>query len=336
MNIAVTGAGLAELTCAWLLARRGGRVHIDAGADTRGPRPLILHEHTLDLLRSLWLTHDGLFDDAHRLTHRRVRWGVGAVSLEIPQPAVVIDGAELANRLRSRLLEHHPALADPVTDPDWIITATADPRRSVTVGRRHLLAAVLPWDSDEDTIAIMTCTELAWIHLTPLGSGTALVQAVVPGPVDSPSDALTRQLAACPDLARRLGEVPPDVVTLPVSPRLHTEPALRRTDGNPAHLVVGAGALRYDPLSGTGTAQALRTAILATAVIHNGSDTALTHYATRLRQAFHDHLVTCADLYRQAFPGRAWHHEHDLTLHHTRHGARAVRHSAPATPRRSS
>jgi hypothetical protein len=77
---------------------------------------------------------------------------------------------------------------------------------------------------------------------------------------------------------------------------------------------VGAGAIRYDPLSGTGTAQALRTAVLAAAII--GSASAGTppgplcaHYNARLRTAFHEHLATCARLYPQAFQDPSWQHE---------------------------
>ncbi|MCX4717590.1 NAD(P)/FAD-dependent oxidoreductase [Streptomyces virginiae] len=320
-DVEIAGSGLAELTCAWLLAARGHRVRLRSRPD-EGRRTLLLGASTQALLRSLW----GIAEPAeldlgtHALTHRRARWGATTAAPRRVQPAVVVDGARLAARLRDRLAAHHP---DTVAEepgggrpPRWTVTAASHPDDHWTAGRRRLLAgeaALAP--GQDDTTARLDCTDLAWLHLTPLGDGNALLQAMIPGPAAHPENLLGRLLAAS-DLAPRLLCAPTAAVSLSAAPRLHRVPATAPTADTPGRLLVGAGAIRYDPLSGTGTAQALRTAVLATAVIHaeatGTSPQALcAHYAARLRTAFRAHLDTCARLYPQAFPSPAWHHEID-------------------------
>ncbi|MFD3838562.1 hypothetical protein ACFWWC_20225 [Streptomyces sp. NPDC058642] len=358
-TVAIAGSGLAELTCAWLLAARGHRVRL-LPSPAGGPRPLLLGDDTLALLHALWdieAAH-GPTADSHRLTHRHARWTPDSdADPPLPQPAAVVDGAQLARRLLARLADRYPDAVpkepDPARPPDrptrpdgrvppdpqsppvlhdapvphvppdatvpqWTVTAAPPGRISAyrTAGRRHLLAGEAPCAArQDDTTARLERTADAWLHLTPLGDGKALVQAMVPGPVEHPTRHLSGLLAHSP-LAARLAQPPTTAIALPAAPRLHRAPATPPAGRTPGLLLVGAGAIRYDPLSGTGTAQALRTAVLAAAVIDSAAagtpaDRLCAHYAARLRTAFRDHLATCARLYPQAFPTRAWQHELD-------------------------
>lgn len=309
-TVEIAGSGLAELTCAWLLVARGHQVRLRSPGPAAGPRPLLLNQPTLDLLHSLWGRWP--LADCHRLTHRQVCWGPGdgAIGRRLPQPATVVDGARLTERLLDRLVTRHPdILSETDGPPRWTVTA-AGPSAHWTAGRRHLLVGEAPLTPGTDeTTARLVCTELAWLHLTPLGSGRALLQAMIPGPATRPTELLATLLAGSA-LAPALRHAPRSAVALPAGPRLHRTPAV------PGRILVGAGAIRYDPLSGTGTAQALRTAILAAASIHAMADGApqeplCTHYTTRLRRAFHAHLATCAQLYPQAFASPSWQHEID-------------------------
>ncbi len=308
--VEIAGSGLAELTCAWLLLARGHRVRLRSSGPTAGPRPLLLNELTLNLLHSLW--GRAPLADCHDLTHRQVCWGPGAgpIGRRLPQPATVVDGARLTERLLARLAARYPdAFSEPPGPPRWTVTA-AGSSGHWTAGRRHLLAGEAPLvPGTDETTARLVCTELAWLHLTPLGCGRALLQAMIPGPATRPTELLERLLAGSA-LAPALRHAPEIAVALPAAPRLHHTPVA------PGRILVGAGAIRYDPLSGTGTAQALRTAILAAASIHamaNGAPQGpvSTHYTTRLRTAFHAHLATCAQLYPQAFASPSWQHEAD-------------------------
>ncbi|MFE9479288.1 hypothetical protein ACFYNM_11855 [Streptomyces spororaveus] len=338
--VEIAGAGLAELTCARLLADRGHRVRLPpprpsaptVGAD---PRPLLLTGPTLELVGSLW--GGGLIEDGWPITHRHARWGAGPSPAPFPQPGRVMDGALLGARMRERL-----GAGDRSQEPpEWTVTATSGEQpvheRPVheqavheQTGRRRLLAGIAPLRRrrDQDT-ARLDCTALGWLHLTPLGRGDCLVQAMVPGPAEAPAELLAGLLAesAFDALLRR---PPRTAVALAAAPRVHLAPAVPPAVGSGGLLVVGAGALRYDPLSGTGTAQALRTAILAAAVIDAAATgrpaTALcAHYTDRLRAAFREHLHTCLRLYTTAFDTGPWQDEIDATRAALRTGRQPLR-----------
>jgi hypothetical protein len=312
--VTITGCGLAELTCAWLLAGRGHRVRQEADAPAAGARPLLLTGPTLDLLRSLW--GDGLLGGAHLLRHRMVSWGPGEPSTRFAQPARVVDGAVLADRMRERLAQAVTVSTDPAR---WVVTARApdDPGGQRQLGRRRLLAgtALLRPGVDERT-ALLGTTALGWLQLTPLGRGDCLVQAMVPGPAEDAAGLLARLLAES-ELGCVLRRAPDTAVAVPAAPRLHRTPASPPGEPSPTgRLTVGAGAIRYDPLSGTGTAQALRTAVLAAAVIDAEAvgtpATALcAHYTVRLHTAFVQHLRACSELYGTAFTSALWADELD-------------------------
>ncbi|MFJ5546191.1 hypothetical protein [Streptomyces sp. NPDC093225] len=369
--VEIGGAGLAELTCARLLAGLGHRVRLPppgpgtggqgaagqgaAGPGTTGPRPLLLTGPALELLDSLW--GPGLLDGTWEVTHRQVRWGEGPPA-RFTQPGRVVDGVDVALRMRERLAEHdtEPSPADPEEDPPgWVVAARADrspvgsstsrtptdgepagppaepavpppvpspvpvcaPEPVRVAGRRRLLAGTAPLraGADERT-AVLGTAEGGWAHLTPLGCGAALVQAMVPGPAGDPV-ALLARLAAETGLGALLRRPPRSAVAVPAAPQLHPSPATAPVGDVPGRLIVGAGAIRYDPLSGTGTAQALRTGILAAAVVDAAArgtappSALCAHYAARLRAAYAEHQRTCARLYGSAFPGPAWSDELD-------------------------
>ncbi|MFC9583569.1 hypothetical protein ACFVJ8_12175 [Streptomyces yangpuensis] len=332
--VEVAGSGLAELTCARLLADRGHRVRLApprppappaqpagaAGAGA-GARPLLLTGPTLELVGRLW--GDGLLDGGWPLTHRHARWGAGPSPARFPQPGRSVDGAVLAARMRERLgagdLSGEP--------PAWTVTATPGERAAhEQAGRRRLLAGTAPVrrPRDQDT-ARLDCTGLGWLHLTPLGRDVCLVQAMVPGPAGDPAGLLARLLAESA-LGTRLRRPPGTAVALAAAPRVHLAPAVPPVAGRGGLLVVGAGALRQDPISGTGTAQALRTAILAAAVIDaaaagTSARALCAHYTNRLRAAFHDHLGTCLRLYPAAFGSADWRDEIDAMRRALRGGA---------------
>ncbi len=306
--VAVAGSGLAELTCARLLAGRGHRFSLAPQPPApAGSRPLLLNGPTLDLLDSLWGA--GLLDGTWELAYRHVTWG-GRPAERFPQAARVVDGTVLAGRMRERLGPGHPGGEEPL----WTVTAEAPDAGHRRWGRRKLLAGTAPLrpGADERTARLAT-TALGWVHLTPLGAGRCLAQAMVPGPAADPAALLARLLDRTG--LRPLLHLPPrTAVAVPAAPRLHPAPARPPADGTGGLLTVGAGALRCDPLSGTGTAQALRTGILAAAVIDaaaTGTPAAAlcTHYAARLHAAFREHLRSCARLYTPAFPDPAWQDE---------------------------
>ncbi|MFJ7158158.1 hypothetical protein ACIQUQ_24925 [Streptomyces sp. NPDC101118] len=344
--VVIAGSGLAELTCARLLAGRGHRVRVACPAPAAGPRPLLLNGPALDLLDSLW--GGGLLDEAWELREREVAWG-GAAPARFAQPARVVDGGLLAARMRERLGSlglgpgcgcgwgcgwgpgasgcgsgpgcgrgggsgHGGGCGRGCGDSGWRVTARGAGAAHQQHGRRVLLAGTAPLaaGADERTARLATAG-LGWVHLTPLGAGRCLAQAMVPGPAAGPAELLARLLRES-GLDSVLAHPPRTAVAVPAAPRLHRSPAAPPGERAGGVLTVGAGALRCDPLSGTGTAQALRTGILAAAVIDAAAggapaDALCAHYTARLRRAFREHLGTCARLYAAAFPGAEWRDE---------------------------
>jgi len=111
-----------------------------------------------------------------------------------------------------------------------------------------------------DYTCSMATGRQAWTFLAPIGPRRALVQAMVPGPVHDPVRLLGDLLHET-GLDAQLAGAPATTTVVPAAPRLLAPPC------GPGWFAVGAAAVQFDPLSGSGTAQAVRTAILATAAI---------------------------------------------------------------------
>ncbi len=82
----------------------------------------------------------------------------------------------------------------------------------------------------------------------------------------------------------------------------------------PGWLACGTAGMAFDPICGDGTANAVREAILASAVaraISAGGNAAdlLSHYEARLILGFQRHLAACMDFYRSGESGPWWEKE---------------------------
>jgi flavin-dependent dehydrogenase len=310
-RILVTGVGVAGLTAAQLLARRGCSVTVvDAGA--RPAPAVVLNSVTISLLEEVWGGDGMLLAGAHQLTGRRVRWG-GAGVETAAQPGVSMDSGVLARRLRERLVcdlvtGGPPGCERAAGDWDWVIDAdrTGD---GLAAGRRCVLAAQVRLRPDvpdvPDGLCRMETVPDAWIHLAPLGAGLATVQAMVPTCPDDPAALLAALVARTDELGGLITEPDGPVTVFEAAPRL-AEPRC-----GPGWLAVGDRAMKLDPLSGSGAASAVRQAILAAAVVGAPSAgvpvaEALAHYARRLHDAFLDHLAHCLRYYGAAFSIPAW------------------------------
>lgn len=314
-EVRIAGRGLAALTCALLVARQGRTVRI-SGAEPMGARPLVLPQATVELLldvwgADVWGADAGLLADGWPVQRRWVRWGTAAPEQGSAR-SVTLDGTALNQRLAAHLFRSHPDVGD--GDPDgpasWLVTAVPGAGRFVTAGRRRMITAEAPLAADPHTCSMATARQ-AWTFLAPTGPRRALVQAMVPGPVDDPVRLLGHLLRET-GLDVQLAGLPAAATVVPAAPRLLVPPC------GPDWFAVGAAAVQFDPLSGSGAAQAVRTAILAAAAIEaiergEPAQRVREHYAARVRVAYTDHLRRCLTLYRSAFPGAAWQDEIDAT-----------------------
>ena len=257
-------------TCALLVARQGRAVRI-YGAEPTGARPLVLPQAAVELLVDVWGADAGLLAAGWPVQRRWVRWGTAAPE-QVSVRGVTLDGTELNQRLAAHLSRNHldqvrfdDAVAGsdgPVaTEGNWLVTAVPPPdaARFVTAGRRRMITTEAPLapTADPHTCSMATGRQ-AWAFLTPIGPRRALVQAMVPGPVHDPVRFLGRLLHET-GLGAQLAGSPATATVVPAAPQLLAPPC------GPGWLAVGSAAVQFDPLSGSGAAQAVRTAILAAA-----------------------------------------------------------------------
>jgi hypothetical protein len=218
--------------------------------------------------------------------------------------AAAVDGRLLVDRLRARLRSRAGAGAAPagVIGGGGGVRAPNGGRR-VRFGKRCVIQGDLPAGGDEARIVTVPG---GWVHVAPVSAERGVIQGMVPA---MPSDPAAT-LAAMTDAAG-LGDDPPAAVTVfPAAPALTVPPCA------PGWISVADGAVSLDPVSGLGTAWALRGGVLAAAVVEaiaSGLDAGacLGHYEARLREALYDHVERCLAVYQAAFSSPAWRAELD-------------------------
>lgn len=294
MKVAIRGSGMASGCCAYLLAAQG------IVADIRpAPRPtvpaLLLSDAALGLIR-------GVFGDPHlfagspRIDRRIVCWGgSGGEPVSVPHGAVTLAEEELSAVLFA------PAPAEPgMTEPDFTIFSAAPfpggelrnfGRRSATAAEVWLLRA------DDRTACWTEAVAAGWLFLIPSSSGMGWLLAV-----GSPLEEL---------LAQSRHIVPRVAPTGRVSSAFETCPRMLTRLQGPDWLACGTAAIAFDPICGDGTAQSVREAILAAAVvaaIAEGGDrqALLRHHESMLIAAMRRHLQLSARFYESGGTGDWW------------------------------
>ncbi|WP_205854115.1 hypothetical protein [Phenylobacterium kunshanense] len=288
-HVAIHGDGIAANCCAHLLSRAGlsvGRTHRN-----RTPVPaILLSDAALALLRSVFDRAD-LFIDRPRITRRIVAWGT-ADPVSLPHGAVVLSEGELDAALAGPAAPAAPAAMTIHTAPPFPEPAMR------TFGRRGtVVAQVRLRHADDQSACWIEATETGWLFLIPSGSAAGWLLAVGAAP-----EALLDQSR---HVAPRLElEGPP-------SAAFETSPRMLAAMAGPDWLACGSAAIAFDPICGDGTAQAVREAILASAVIRamrEGDDPAAlrVHFESLMVGAMRRHLRLCAQFYASGGDGSWW------------------------------
>ena len=325
----VIGAGIAGLTCAHLLAKKGWAVEI-RGVRSRSP-VLVLNEITINLLSDLWQLEPICFSQGHKLTQRYVAWGGTTDPISIPQTSLVMRGdvlnEELCNGLLRRSSEYQgsvqvsnlevshkgedsrefsPELTENGT---WVIDASG---RQARIGRghggvdrqvygsRHIIATHVELaDGSNSGGCRIASIPKGWVFLTPTSRNTGCIQAMVPTKTSNPEKFLETLVQETPFIKSQLRNWKGDVSVFEASP------ALSSTFYGSDWIGVGDAAIALDPLCGDGTGWGLRGAIWCTAIldriVSDESKSAYQqYYSWRLHQAFREHLKQCVRFYSQA------------------------------------
>jgi len=301
MAVAIRGSGMAANACAHLLKGAGLRVGQEPAYRPAVPS-LLLSEAALALMRDLFARPD-LFANAPRVRRRLVAWGGAPVM--VPHEAVLASDA----LVQAALAVSNDA---PMAAPGFTIYA-APP---LPVGELHVFgerdavaARVRLRDAACREEGRVEAVESGWLFLVPadgdegwlLGVGGAidalLAQSRLIAPVVDPIGGSSRPFRA--------------------APRLHLP--LVGDDW----LACGTAAIGFDPICGDGTAQSVREAILASAVltgIAQGGDRGalLSHYQAMLIAAMRRHLLLCAQFYADGGQGDWWRTQHEALMqgHH--------------------
>ena len=286
---------MAIATAAHLLQRAGMTVAHEAG--TRQPVPVImLSDPALALLRDV-SGKAGLFADKPRIERRVVRWGAGE-AVAMPHGAVVVSEDDLGQALAASLGSNHP---DPARNDSLMTIHGMAPFPVCTTQRfgERLSSTArvrLSSQADQATCWIESVAD-GWLFLIPDGTGGAWLLAVGGAPEDLACQA--------PMIAPLIDAMEPASGTFDTSPRM-----LEQLAGE-GWLALGTAALAFDPICGDGTAQAVREAILASAVVTalgRGEDPAAltTHYHSMLLAAMRRHLQLSLPFYGGAGSARWW------------------------------
>ena len=294
MTTTIRGDGIAAACCAHLLRQAGLPVSWERMDRPRLPA-ILLTGAALSLLGDVFGPMERL-SEWHRIRRRVVAWG-SSPPVTMPHAAVVVSERVLLDTITANLAVdgHRPS------GKAWTILASAP----LPVGteehhfghRRAAAVAVTLRDRVDSTACWIEAVEAGWLFLVPNGPHTGFLLAVGGEPEGL--------LAESTLVALRIEQLGAPAGVFSAHPRL------RWPLFGPGWLACGGAAMAFDPLCGDGTAQAIREAILASAVIQaitKGEDEGrvLAHYQARMAAGLSRHLLLCEEFYRTGAPGTWW------------------------------
>lgn len=295
-SVRIKGRGVG-IAAAQAVLSENALVFAGALGPVRSAAPVVmLGEQALHLLDGLF--GKGRVTGSHRITRRIVLWNE-AEAVAIPHEASAISGSDLLSVLP---LAEGSRLA---ASPDFTLHARPPEPAMLHFGSREAAAAPVALAIGADASAVLVeAVAAGWLFLIPLGAKNGWLLAVGDVP-----DALLAE--------SRL--VAPAIGTLgAVEARFETAPRVLEKLVGHDWLVLGSGALGFDPLCGDGTAMAARGGILAGAVasaIAGGKAPAplLRHYRAMLIAALRRHLAACLPFYQRGGTGAWWQEQAEAT-----------------------
>jgi hypothetical protein len=291
----IRGNGIAACCCARLLQQHG-RFAVLADAKRAKLPAILLSESTQNLLTDVFQTTDA-FEGLPKIRKRIVAWG-GAEPIVLPHSAVVVSEEALLDRLWAHV--GHVSNAAP-PDPVWtVVTARpADdlPPQMHFGSRTAFVAEVKLTDEADREACWVEAVENGWLFLLALGNdkGSLISVGGRPEHLLEKSRLIGLQVR---ELEDRFSE-------FPAYPRI-----LSSLCGQ-GWLACGTAAMAFDPLCGEGAGNAVREAILASAVVQSvlagqAVEEILREYSLRLMLGFLRHLEHCRAFYRKACSTAFW------------------------------
>ena len=233
-----------------------------------------------------------LLSGSPRIQRRVTAWGTDPVV--VPHGAIVVSEAALIEALPM------PAAPETAAPANFIVEATRSPQLAPPHrfgSRRAAAAEVRLKSAAENASCWIEALEAGWLFLVSGADGASWLLGV--------GDHLEDLLSGSRLIAPLIDDMHPYPGTFDACPRI--APALHGEHW----LLCGTAAIAFDPICGDGAAQAVREAILASAVVigmTEGGDAAQlkSHYQSMLIASMRRHLKLCADFYRTGGEGAWW------------------------------
>jgi hypothetical protein len=309
------------MCCAALLRRKRWNVTLCLLPKNQSPT-LVLNAVTVQMLHDIFGAVKPVFRDAQPLNRHYINWGDNLPDEVTPSSGLTLNGDALSERLLE-LLRQDPevVVSDDTNDErgqesfDWYVYAIngqlvvnknspAIPARRF--GERHAISVDVTLHHHADcTASMIESTPGGWLFLAPLAQDRAVLQAIVP---ERPKEALPTICALLDrtkEIKRIVKEVAGGTNVVKCAPKKLSE--MNGADW----IATGTAASSYDPLCGDGSGYAIRTAILAAAVLEGirrgtASESLLAYYKLRLTYAFYTHLRSCLSFYSAARFDDSW------------------------------
>ena len=299
----VRGDSVAAWCCLHLLTSAGFPAVLERTGRPRLPA-ILLSDAALALIRDVF-EKPGLFRSAHRITRRVVQWGRNAEPKVLDHGAVVVSERELLSELEQGL--------DPCRPRDGeagftIFAARPLPEDSIELsfGSRTAYAAQIRLlDRSDSASCWIESLETGWLFLIPNTEDSGWLLSVGRAP--------ETMLEGSTLIAGRIASVSEPAAEFPASPRIVSPLS------GPRWLACGTAGIAFDPICGDGTANAVREAILASAVVRaisagGGAKALLDHYEARLILGFQRHLAASLNFYQPGHGGAWWDAESALLI----------------------
>jgi hypothetical protein len=291
-EVLVRGDGIAACCCIYLLKKHGFSVIHERTDRARLPA-ILLSEMALSLIRDVFDRPD-LFRDFPAIQNRVVCWGDGAETVTLPHSGVMVSEEQLLAAVRPKDVPDFGSRA-----PDWtVFTSRPLPPKSEEHGFGSRIARATPVTlSAQSGTCWIESLSGGWLFLIPNSEFGGWLLSV--GTADLTESRL---------IAGRIREVQSPAREFPAFPRMMSPLC------GPGWLSCGSAAMAFDPICGDGTANAIREAILAAAVIQaigSGGDqeSLFRHYESRLLAGFQRHLAMSAGFYQSGGSGEWWQSE---------------------------
>ena len=283
-----------------------------------GPTVLLGHD-TLDLLRTLFSTSNFTLL-GHSIQGRDVLWGEAPLT-QLIAPAQTMALSSLVKHLEAALSPSVTLLADPPQYHSrslWQVDATGRHSNLATqitgttansFGQRCMVTIPVELKPGRSNHVGMELLQLGWMFLCPTSPHSGVLQVMLPQVPPQPELAIQVALSQSQLIGEQLASVASEVPYIsPAAPQIL--PIL----GSDRWLAIGAAACTFDPICGDGIGQAIRSALLASAVMLSCSEDipltdALKHYHLRHRHTFAWHLHHIYNYYQPLLSQPDWFEE---------------------------